>query len=40
MPDMVTASVQRRKVIHRLAYSLECSFVLDGRGVVTLPLMV
>lgn len=37
MLDLFTASVKGRETLCRLSYSLECKFVIYGRGIVYLP---
>lgn len=38
--DLFTKSVQRREALLHLSYSLESFLVFDGRGIITLPMVV
>lgn len=39
-PNLLTTGVQRREILHRLSYFIECTIVFYGRCITTLPLMV
>lgn len=40
MLDLLTKNIQGREALHCLVYSLEHSFFLDGKGAVTLSMVI